>query len=603
MTVSEYIFEYLAKRGIDTVYMVSGSSAMWLTDALYRNKDLQAICCHHEQAASMSADGYARVRGIPGACLVTIGPGATNAITGVAQAFLDSSPLIVISGQASSGLVIKQQELGVRQIGTQALNLEPMVSSITKYFKTIIDANEVPQIMEEAYRQSISGRKGPVWIDVPIDVQNKQISDDALNTKITCGASCEDNSVGFREDVDYLYILKCIRNAKKPLILAGGGIVESGCEEDLEQAVTMMQIPVVTSRGGIGAISSDNDWFVGRPGAYGDRPSHFAISQCDLLLILGSRLSVSTTGYYPKRFAGNAIKIWVDIDALELKNDNVPVDYKIQINVSDFLKQMTLLAKDSDIYCDEENNLDEHKRWNEYLQNLKKKYPVVDSTSKNESPLNEYYVTSRISDYCNAESNIIVDTGSVCNIVSQTWFLKKGQRYLISGGLSCMGFWATSIGAFQKNRDVIAIAGDGSAQMNIQELATIHKNKIPLKLFIYNNNGYMLIRHNQHNYMNDRFLGVGPQSGVEIPDFSKIAQAYGIKAFTVNNKDELEETLPIVFQMNEPLVCQIMVKEFAPIVPKIASKVMEDGSLKAAEFEDLFPFLDKLEFEQNLYSN
>lgn len=166
-----------------------------------------------------------------------------------------------------------------------------------------------------------------------------------------------------------------------------------------------------------------------------------------------------------------------------------------------------------------------------------------------------------------------------------------------------MGFWATSIGAFQKNRDVIAIAGDGSAQMNIQELATIHKNKIPIKLFIYNNNGYMLIRHNQHNYMNDRFLGVGPQSGVEIPDFSKIAQAYGIKAFTVNNIDELEETLPIVFQMNEPLVCQIMVKEFAPIVPKIASKVMEDGSLKAAEFEDLFPFLDKLEFEQNLYSN
>ena len=206
MTVSEYIFEYLAKRGIDTVYMVSGSSAMWLTDALYRNKDLQAICCHHEQAASMSADGYARVRGIPGACLVTIGPGATNAITGVAQAFLDSSPPIVISGQASSGLVIKQQELGVRQIGTQALNLEPMVSSITKYFKTIIDANEVPQIMEEAYRQSLSGRKGPVWIDVPIDVQNKQISDDALNTKITCGASCEDNSVGFREDVEWLHV-------------------------------------------------------------------------------------------------------------------------------------------------------------------------------------------------------------------------------------------------------------------------------------------------------------------------------------------------------------------------------------------------------------
>ena len=224
---------------------------------------------------------------------------------------------------------------------------------------------------------------------------------------------------------------------------------------------------------------------------------------------------------------------------------------------------------------------------------MKEKYPNVKAEYQKEIPLNEYWVTKKLSDLVRKDANIIVDTGSVCNIVSQSWNLKAGQRYLISGGLSCMGFWATAIGAKQEGKQLIAITGDGSAQMNIQELATLSYNKIPLKLFIYNNDGYMLIRHNQHNYMNDRFLGVGPDSGLQTPDFCRVAIAYGIKAIKITEEQELDSKITEVLNAEEPVVCEIMVQEFAPIIPRIASKVMPDGSLKAAEFDDLYPFLEQ----------
>lgn len=580
MTVSDYIFDFIQKKGCQTVYMVSGSSAMWLTDALKRNEKLHAVCCHHEQAAAMAADGYGRVNGIPGACLVTIGPGATNAITGVAQAYLDSSPMFVFSGQASSKLLKYEKETAIRQHGTQSLNLEPIVSSITKYFAEVMDPGDIRYHMEKAYHEAVSGRKGPVWIDVPIDIQNRQIPDNMEGFEIekVCGENFLEQDINI--------VLKAIKEADKPLILAGYGIRSSESVRELSELSLLADIPIVTSRGGIDVISTDCPLFVGRPGSYGDRASHFAIQECDLLLILGSRLSVSTIGYYPEKLAEHATKIMVDIDIKELNKDDVPVHYKLQMDLKIFFTLILQRLKEN------HTNI-KHEKWVKHCMLMKVNYPNVLPEYEEEKPLNAYYFSKLLSEQVQGNSNIIVDTGSVCNIVSQSWKIKTNQRYLISGGLSCMGFWATSIGTCQEGRQTIALTGDGSAQMNIQEFATLQYNKLPIKLFIYNNNGYMLIRHNQHNYMNDRFLGVGPDSGLQTPDFIKVANAYGVKAVKITKEDNIKEKLRDILTYEGPVVCEVIVQEFAPIVPRIASKVMPDGSLKAADFDDLYPFIEK----------
>lgn len=575
MTVSEYIFDFLQKKGCDTVYMVSGSSAMWLTDALQRNENLKAICCHHEQAAAMAADCYGRVRGIPGVCLATIGPGATNAITGVAGAFLDSSPMIVITGQASSRLIRYELETGIRQHGTQSLNLEPIVSSMVKYFACVLEPENIRQIMERAWYETLKGRRGPVWIDVPVDIQNRQVPSEM--------GSYQPSSSKEESNDTLLKVVRGLAQAEKPLILAGGGVRSAGADHLLNRLCSQLQVPVVVSRGGIDIIASDSPYFVGRPGSYGDRASHFAIQQCDYLLILGSRLSVSTTGYYPQRFGVNAYKVMVDIDQKELDKPDVPINLKLCMDLKLCLERLNndcigLIPSD-------------HSWWLAHCQDLHSKYPNVLPDYAWERPLNSYYFTKMLSKFAPVNCNIVVDTGSVCNIVSQSWEVKAGQRYIISGGLSAMGFWAGAIGAVQEGRQVIAMAGDGSVQMNIQEFATLHYNRLPIKLFVFQNNGYMLIRHNQHNYMNDRFLGVGPDSGLETPDFCQVAAAYGLEGCELSADDNLAHKLCEILSKEGPLVCQVHVQEFEEIAPRIASKVMPDGSLKAAEFDDLYPFL------------
>lgn len=575
MTVSEYIFDFIQKKGCEQVYMVSGSSAMWLTDALYRNEQLKAVCCHHEQAAAMAADGYARVNGVPGACLVTIGPGVTNALTGIAQAYFDSTPVFAISGQANSRLLQYAIDSGIRQNACQSMPVEPVVQSITKFCATIMRPEDTRKILEEAYCHATSGRPGPVWIDVPVDIQNRKLPEDMEGYEPKAERM---------DEIDYASVVQTITKAKKPLILAGFGVRSADAAELLELLSNKYRIPVVTSRGGIDVIASNAPYYVGRPGGYGDRASHFAIQACDMLLILGSRLSVSTIGYYPERLAENAVKIMVDIDEKELERDAVPIQHKYRQDVKVFLE--TLLRELDG------KGMEDHTQWIAYCRENKERYPVVQPEYGTQKPLNAYYFTEQLSRRASDDSNIVVDTGSVYCMVSQSWSLKKGQRYLASGGFSSMGSWATAIGACQAGRQVLALSGDGSTQMNIQEFATLAYHKLPIKLFVYNNNGYMLIRHNQHNYMNDRFLGVGPDSGLQTPDFCKVAQAYGLPAVRITAEDNLAQRLEEVFSIEGPVVCEVMAQEFAPIEPRIASRVLPDGSLKAAEFDDLYPFLE-----------
>lgn len=583
MTVSEYIFEFLYKHGCKQTYMVSGSSAMWLTDALCRNQDMKAICTNHEQAAAMAADGYAKVNGIPGACLVTIGPGATNAMTGVAQAYFDSSPIFIISGQANSGLLQYAMDSGIRQNACQSMLIEPIASSITKYCKTVMNADDIVSVMEEAYIVAMTGRRGPVWIDVPVDIQNKPVSEDALNKEIEDIPIDRENN----HTIDYKELVSLFAKAKKPLILAGYGVRAAGASQALIDFMERYQVPVVTSRGGLDVVGTDRDLFLGRPGSYGDRTSHFAIQECDFLLILGSRLSVSTIGYYPDRFAKEAFKVMIDIDEKELERDSVPIDRKYQCDIVAFLEgYVSNLAKEDakQIACN-------HKEWLEHCKENKKKYPIVLPEYHELKPLSLYYFIDKLSADVPTNSNIVVDTGSVYCITTQSWNMKEGQRFIASGGFSSMGSWATSLGTIQEGRHSIAISGDGSVQMNIQELSTMKYNNIPVKLFVINNHGYMLIRHNQHNYMNDRFLGVGPDSGVGTLDFCKIAESYGIQNYRITAESDLDNTIHKVLTYDGPVLCEVMVQEFEEIKPKIASRVMPDGSLKAAEFDDLYPFL------------
>ncbi len=571
MTVSEYIFTFLQSKGIDTTYMVSGSSAMWLTDALCRNDKIKAICTHHEQAATMAADLYGRTRGIPGVALVTIGPGATNAITGVAEAYVDSSPLFVISGQASSKLLQYEISTGIRQHGTQSLNLEPMVSSITKYFAAVMKPETIRFHMEKAYHAAMEGRRGPVWIDVPVDIQNKQIPE-------VMEGFAEDKSVCPESDEALIdCALGKLEEAKRPLIIAGGGIAF----EVLRAITDRLKIPVVTTRMGIDRIENDNPCYVGRIGAYGQRAAHFALQQADVILILGSRLSVSSIGYYPDRLGADAYKIQVDIDQRELDKQDVPINVKLCMTTEAFAKSLNQISAPQ---CGE---------WVSYCRRLQEKYPVVEAHYACCDPMNSYYFTDVLTQIVPEDSAIVVDTGSVCNVVSQTWEVKRGQRYLISGGLSCMGFWAGAIGCCGSGKPVIALSGDGSVSMNIQEFATLRYYNLPVKLFVYQNNGYMLIRHNQHNYMNDRFLGVGPDSGVQTPDYCKVAAAYGIPSVRISYGDDLNAKIMEVLHIDGPVICEVMLEQFGPLAPRIASKVMPDGSLKAAEFDDLAPFLSE----------
>ena len=580
MTVSEYIFDFLQKKGCGTVYMVSGSSAMWLTDALKRNTQLEAVCCQHEQVAAMAADGYGRKGDVPGVCLVTIGPGATNAITGVAGAYVDSSPMFVLSGQANSRILQYQMDSGIRQKGTQSINLENMVSDITKYFAAVMNEADIRYHMEMAYKAAMSGRKGPVWLDIPIDIQNKQIPENMKGMEESVEDKCKTDE---GETVPLEQMKELLEQSKKPLILAGYGVLGAKAQKEVLEFAEEYQIPIVTSRAGIGVIETNHPLYIGRPGSYGDRASHFAIQECDLLFILGSRLSVSTIGYYPQRFAGNAKKVMVDIDERELQKEDVPVDLKVQMDIKQFM--LSMLSKEWHVL--------EHEEWISHCQDNREKYPTVLPEYEQEDGINSYYFTRELSRLVPEGADIVVDTGSVCNIVSQSWELKKDQNYIISGGLSSMGFWASAVGIAARSKNVIALAGDGSTQMNIQDFATLAYYHLPVKLFVYNNQGYMLIRHNQHNYMNDRFLGVGPDSGVPAVEVEKVAKAYKLKTVKIEKKEEIKNKIKEALEFEGPVVCEVMVQEFGIIAPRISSRVMPDGSLKAAEFDDLWPFLNE----------
>ncbi len=589
MNVSEYIFDFFSKRGVDSAFMVTGGQAMYLDDAVGRNKNYSIICHHHEQACTMSAEAYGRIKNKPAIALVTAGPGSVNAMNGVVGAYTDSSPMIVISGQANLSFVQYEEKTNIRQYGIQGINIRSMVEGLVKYFKTIDDLTKVDYYLNEAWEAAMTGRKGPVWIDVPLDIQRAEVPSNQVKYKKNPSISDE-----YRLNTAVNSMIDHLKTAKRPVFLAGQGVSLAGAREAFRKLAETAGVPIITARLGIDLIESDHRLYVGRPGNYGERSANFAIQNADLIISLGCRLASSLVGHSPEQFGKNAYKIVVDIDQEELDKPGVIIQEKVKLDCKDVIDE--LIKR-----CDTDK-LPEYTDWVKQCNTWKEKYPVVQPEYKDEKPVNSYYFVDRLSSLAPDNANIMVDTGSCFHVACQTWKIKKGQQFLTTGGISSMGYWCAGIGACVANdrKDTVVITGDGSLQMNIQEFAPIHHNNLPVKTFVLNNNGYLLIRSTQRNFMEDRFVGEGPDSGVWCPELEKIAAAYEIPYVRIENVDEIDEKVKQVFSTEGPVICEVMTPEWQALVPRITSEKMPDGRLVAHEYSDMFPFLSREEYKENM---
>lgn len=589
MTVSDYIFKFLTAKGVDTVFMITGGQAMFLNDAVFRNKKLQYICGHHEQALGMSTDAYGRITGKLGVALVTAGPAAINIMNGVVGGWVDSAPMMVISGQSALSYVQYQQKTKIRQYGIQGINIKLLVEKITKYFVTVDNPSLIQYYMQKAYYLALNGRPGPVWIEVPLDIQRMEVPEKLLKEFVPEESNDVDSSLSSKVKET----LEILSKSKRPILFVGQGIRLAKAFDEFNKTVKKLQIPVITSRLGIDLINSDNELYVGRPGTYGERAAHFAIQNSDLILVVGSRLSNSTVGHNSKEFGKNAKKIVVEIDIEELEKPSIDIFLKINVDIKLFLKE---LLKRVNSY-----KIPDFKDWIKRCNFWKNKYPVVLPEYKNEKPINSYYFTEKLSKMADAKDMVLVDTGSCFHVACQSWKIKKNQRFLTTGGISTMGYWVAGIGACIANNrgNTIVITGDGSLQFNIQEFATIKHNNLPIKVFIFNNNGYLLIRHTQKNFMDGRLIGEKPETGVWCPDSLKIASAYGIKGVRIRSVDEIEKKVKEVLNYKGPVICDVMTPEWQLLIPRTASDKKPDGTLVAKPYEDMFPFLDRKEFKSS----
>ncbi|MEI7901705.1 MAG: thiamine pyrophosphate-binding protein [bacterium] len=592
MIVSDYIFDFLQRKGVDTAFMVSGGQAMFLVDSLGRHPAIKTICTHHEQSAGMSADAYARLTGKLGVALVTAGPGSVNIVNGLVGGWTDSAPMMVISGQSALSCVNYQAKSGIRQYGIQGIYIQPFVEKATKFFVTVDDPAKIQYYMEKAYYLATSGRPGPVWIDVPLDVQRMEVPEKLLSPYHPEASAV---TPAFTHE-KLLKTWELLKKAKRPLIIAGQGVRIAQAALELRNLLETLKIPLITTRLGIDLIESGHPLYVGRPGNYGERAANFAVQNADFILAVGSRLSTASVGHDSTSFGKHAVKVMVDIDLKELDKPGVPIDLKINGDAKEFIVSLLALA--------DAGQMQDTSSWVSLCNGWKRDYPVVLPSYKEEKPVNSYYFTERLCEKTGSDDVVLVDTGSCFHVACQVWKVKKGQRFLTTGGLSSMGYWVAGIGACAANhyRRTLVITGDGSLQMNLQELATIKHHNLPIKIIIFNNNGYLLIRQTQRNFMEGRLFGEGPESGVWCPDSLKIAEAYGIKGVRIDSVADLDAKIDEVLAHDGPVVCDVMTPEWQLLIPRVSSEKLPDGKLVSRKYEDMFPYLPEAELKRNMVS-
>lgn len=590
MRVADYITNFIENLNVYDVFMVTGGGAMFLNDGIASNPKLRAICNHHEQASAMAAVGYAKYTGNIGIVYSTTGCGSTNTITGLLDAWQDNLPCLFISGQVKRQDMLVNYDFPLRQVGVQEANIIPIVTSITKYAVTITVPEDIKYHLEKAIYLATSGRPGPVWIDVPMDVQGAEIDNKNLRF-FTPDVSLKD----YKEEItleEVNLISELFKKSKRPIIIAGNGIRLGNSINCFQKFIEKYSIPFVTSYLSVDLLPSDHRLNIGRIGIKGDRAGNFALQNADLVIAIGTRLPVAMTGYDSEQFAREARVVAVDIDPNEHKKKTVHIHHYINASALSFFKSNWPKV------------LQDYNTWIEKCNSWKIKWPVCLPEYINEKDgINMYYFVDSLSRLMKNDAVVVSDAGSAFYVTSQAIKIRNDQRYITSGGQAEMGFTLPAcIGvSVAKNRgEVIGITGDGSFQMNIQELQTVVYNNLPIKLFVLNNNGYLSIRATQIKFFEGRIIGTDNKCGISFPSLKKIADAYGIKYYSVWESGKLGDIICQVLAEKGPVLCEVVTPENQMVIPTLSSLKLPSGKIVSKPLEDMYPFLGREEFNKEM---
>ncbi len=592
--VSDYIADFLFKNGITTVFSVVGGGAMHLNNSLGHNNGISCVYNHHEQASSIAAEAYYRVNNKIAALCVTSGPGAINALNGVVGAYQDSIPVFVLSGQCKSALTVRKNNLDLRTLGNQEFDIVSVLDKVCKYSEMIDRPDKIRYCLEKALYICKSGRPGPCWLDIPVDIQGSYIETDGLK-----GYEPDEKSFNIEKDISV--IIEKLKKSKRPVLYAGNGIRISGAYDSFRKLVELLKIPVVTCWNSIDLIETDNEFYCGRAGIMGDRAGNFAVQNSDFLISVGSRLNIYQVGYQPETWARESYIVYVDIDPDELKKPTIKVDYPVLCDAKIFIEKLSDKIK-------RESKLVQNNEWILQCRKWKKTYPVVtEKQNMQKSPLNIYSFMDTLSRRLESDAVTVVANGSASVVGSAVYYIKKNSRFIMNCALSSMGYdLPAAIGACKavenNGRQIVCIAGDGSIMMNLQELQTIVTNNYCIKIIIINNNGYHQIRVTQTNLFEGNYVGIGPDSNdLGFPDFKKIAYAFNIPYFFCNEKEKTDDTLNDFFLSPGYAILEVFCDTDQFFEPKSATKKREDGSLYSPPLEDMYPFLERKELKENMY--
>lgn len=589
--LSDYVFDFVAQTGVKHVFLLPGGGCMHLVDSLGRNKKLQYICCLHEQAAAIAADAYGQYTNNLGVALVTTGPGGTNTLTGVAASWLDSVPVLFISGQVKRADMIGNR--GVRQMGFKEINIIDLVRPITKYAVTVTEPEQIRYHLEKAVFLAKHGRSGPVWIDIPLDVQAAMINGkkiDAFNHELSPSDDSKNLEARINNVIEYLNI------SNRPVILAGNGIRLAGALDDFYKLIDILKVPILTTWKAIDILPETHPLYVGRPGAIGQRGANFVQQNADLLITTGARLDFGQTAYNHKNFARGARKIIVDIDPAEISKMHMNIDVPICADAKLFIREL--------IQAKAKISKRDHTKWLKRCKEWQKKYPVVlPEYWEQKQYVNDYVLIDILSDLMDSKDLLIPGSSGACSErTMQAFRVKKGMRIFNSQGLGAMGFGIPMAigGCIASGKRTVCIDGDGGFVLNIQELEVVRRLNLPIKFFVLNNQGYVSIQATQRNYFNGYYVASTRESGLTLPDYKKIAKAFGIPSFQFKNHHNIKEKVREILDLRGPVICDVMLSPEQMTSPRVSTKKMSDGSMVSSPMEDLWPFLDREEFKANM---
>jgi acetolactate synthase-1/2/3 large subunit len=603
MKVSDYVARRVAGLGVGHVFLVTGGGAMHLDDSLARRTDLRLVCNHHEQACAIAAEGYSRVRGGPAAVCVTSGPGGTNAVTGVLGQWHDSVPVLYVSGQVRSDTTVALSGLPLRQLGDQEGPIVDIVRPITKYAALVLEPASIGAHMDAAIDLMTSGRPGPVWLDVPVDVQGVVVDEAAIERGRRTAPPALDPDAGYdravvSRQVDEL--VARLATAERPVVLAGSGVRTAGAADVLLEVVERLGAPVVTAWNAHDLLWEEHPLYAGRPGTLGDRAGNFVVQNADLLLSVGCRLNIRQIGYEHRAFARAAWLAVVDVDALELRKPTIAPDLAVHSDARFFLEELGRTLG-------EDWAARRPARWGAWLawcRERRERYPVIlPSYRASASPVNAYVFVDELSRALAADDIVVCANGAACVVAFQGLRVRRGQRLIANSGTAGMGYdLPAAIGACLAagGRRVVCLAGDGSIQMNIQELQTIVHHDLPVKVFVFGNGGYLSIRQMQDNLFAGHRVGEGPRSGLSLPDMVAVAGAYGIPARRVDRHDGLAEAIAATLAGDGPALCDVVMAADQQFAPKVAAEKRPDGGIVSKPLEDMWPFMERAEFAETM---